>query len=156
MGPFTLTASRRVHVGRRVVLDGLARRDAREVHHRIDPAEVVKGRRRQVLEARRIGDVRAQVNCRAVVPTGQRRSVVLAPRREHHPEALGREEPRQGLTKSSGHPDEHGGGRVHAPLCCGAADSGGVAGDHRVLSIQLGHFESLSVDIGYYKSIYLE
>ena len=48
MGPFTLTASN-VYIGRRVVLNGLARRDAREVHHRIDPAEVLEGCRRQLL-----------------------------------------------------------------------------------------------------------
>ena len=70
-----------------------------------------------VLEARRIGDVRSQVNRRIVAPAGYRCGVVLAPRREHQPEALGREEPGQGVTKSSGHPDKNGGGRIRAPLC---------------------------------------
>ena len=79
---------------------------------------------------------------------------MLAPRREHQPEALGREEPGQGVTKSSGHPDENGGGRIHALLCCGRFRC--ATGDHRGLFIQFGHLVFLSVDISYYKSIYFE
>ena len=116
----------------------------------------LEGRRRQLLEARRICDVRAQVNRRTVAPAGQRSGVVLSPRREHQPEALGREEPGQRLTKSSGHPDENGGGRILALLCTNGPGSGSATGNHRGLYIQFASFRVPFVSIGYYKSIYFE
>ena len=150
MGPFTLIARSASTSAGCVVLDGLARRNACEVHHCIDPAEVLEGRRRQRFEARWIGDVRSQVNRRIVAPAGYRCGVALAPRREHQPEALGREEPGQGVTKSSGHSDKNCGRRICAPFCYGPARV------HRSLFILLGHHKFLSVDISCYKRIYFE
>lgn len=55
IGPFYVDREQRLDVGWRVLLDRLARRDACEIDYRIDPAEVLKGDRRQLPEARRIG-----------------------------------------------------------------------------------------------------